>query len=112
AALLSTAQLAPDSGALAAAILQLTRDTSPESVQALENRMAQFAGHMPAAEPDRQAAQAFLAHARLLHDLLPATDETLKALFAVPSQQPLEEARASFTQHRLSIEAAAQRFRL
>ncbi len=53
-----------------------------------------------------------LAHARLLYDLLPAVDETLKAFIAVPSGQPLAETRALFASHRAMVEATEQRFRL
>ena len=107
------AQLAPAAGALAAAILYLTRDTSPDAVKALQERIDRFAAQAPAAGPDAEAARALLAHARLLQDLIPAVDETLKALIAVPSRQPLEEIRALFSLHQSAIvEATAQRFRL
>ena len=92
------AQLAPATGALAAAILYLTRDTSPDAVKALQERIDRFAAQAPTVGPDAEAARALLAHARLLHDLLPAVDETLKALIAVPSRQPLEEIRAQFSE--------------
>jgi hypothetical protein len=88
-------------GALAAAILYLTRDTSPDAVRALGERIDRFAAQAPVAGPDAEAAQALLAHARLLQDLLPAVDETLKALLAVPSRPPLEEIRSLFATHRM-----------
>ncbi|MET0631982.1 MAG: two-component system VirA-like sensor kinase [Xanthobacteraceae bacterium] len=106
------AQLAPATGALAAAILYLTRDTSPNAVKALQERIERFATQAPTVGPHAEAAQALLAHARLLHDLLPAVDETLKALIAVPSRQPLEEMRAQFSNRQAAAEATAQRFRL
>jgi signal transduction histidine kinase len=108
------AQISPTTGALAAAILNLTRNTSPESVKALQERIDQFAAQASAFGPDAdaEAAQAMLAHARLLRDLLPAVDETLRALVAVPSRQPLEEIRLQFAFRRTAVEATAQRFRL
>jgi signal transduction histidine kinase len=106
------AQLAPATGALAAAILYLTRDTSPEAIEALQERIDRFAAQAPAAGPDTEAARALLTHSRLLHDLLPAIDETLKALAAAPSRQPLEAIRTLFSRHRSAVEATAQRFRL
>lgn len=106
------AQLAPATGALAAAILHLTRDTSPDAVKALQKRIDRFAAKAPTIGLDAAAAQALLAHARLLHDLLPAVDETLKALVAAPSRQPLEEIRGRFSHHWSVVEATAQRFRL
>jgi signal transduction histidine kinase len=106
------AQLAPATGALTAALLYLRRDASPDAVQALQERIDQFAAQAPTAGPDAEAARALLAHSRLLQELLPAVDETLKALVAAPSRQPLDELRAQFSDHRSAVEATAQRFRL
>ena len=106
------AQLAPATGALTAALLYLMRDTSPDAVKALQERIDQFAAQAPTAGPDAEAAQALLAHSRLLQELIPAVDETLKALVAAPSRQPLEEVRALFSDRRFAVEATAQRFRL
>jgi signal transduction histidine kinase len=106
------AQLAPAAGALAAAILYLTRDTSPDAVKALQERIDRFAAQAPAVGPGADAARALLAHARLLQELLPSVDETLKALVAVPSRQPREEIRALFSSHQAAVEATARRFRL
>jgi len=106
------AQLATAAGALAAAVLYLTRDTSPDAVKALQERIDQFAAQAPAAEPDADAARALLAHARLLEELLPAVDETLKSLVAMPSRQPLEEVRTLFAGHRSAVETTARGFRL
>ena len=104
------AQLAPATGALAAAILYLRRDTSPDAVNVLQERIDRFAEQAPAVGPDAEAARALLAHARLLQELLPAVDETLKALVAVPSRQPLEEIRGQFSHRQSVVEATAQRF--
>jgi signal transduction histidine kinase len=106
------AQLAPATGALTAALLYLRRDTSPDAVKALEERIDQFAAQAPTAGPDAEAARALLAHSRLLQELLPAVDEMLKGLVAAPSRQPFEELRALFSEHQSAVEATAQRFRL
>jgi signal transduction histidine kinase len=106
------AQLAPATGALTAALLNLRRDTSPDAVRALQERIDQFAAQAPTIGPDAEAARALLAHSRLLQELLPAVDETLKALVAAPSRQPLEELRSLFSHRRSIVEATAQRFRL
>ena len=106
------AQLAPATGALTAALLNLRRDTSPDAVRALQERIDQFAAQAPTIGPDAEAARALLAHSRLLQELLPAVDETLKALVAAPSRQPLEELRSLFSHRRSVVEATAQRFRL
>ncbi|MFY9955467.1 two-component system VirA-like sensor kinase [Bradyrhizobium sp.] len=105
-------QLAPATDALAAAILYLSRDTSPEALQALQQRIDQFAQQAPTAGPEAETARAMLAHARLLYDQLPAVDETLKAFIAVASAQALEATRALFSHYRTVVEAGEQRFRL
>jgi len=106
------AQLAAPAGALAAAILHLARDTSPEVVLAMQERIDQLAAQAPTGGSDGEAAQALLAHARLLQGLLPAVDETLRVLVSVPSRLPLEEARALFVDHQAAVDATAQRYRL
>jgi signal transduction histidine kinase len=106
------AQLEPATGALAAALLNLRRDTSPDAVKALQERIDRFAAQAPTVGPDVEAARALLAHSRLLQELLPAIDETLRALVAAPSRQPLEEIRALFSDQRSAVETTAQRFRL
>ncbi len=78
-------QLAPATGALAAAILHLARDPSPETLKALQERIDDFAAQAPTAGPEAEVARAMMAHARLLHDQLPAVDATLRAFIAVPS---------------------------
>lgn len=105
-------KLAPATGALAAAILHLTRDTSPESAAAVEQQTDRFAAQAPASGPEAEAAQALLAHARLLRQLLPVVDDTLKRLFAVPSRQSLDATRALFASHQAAIETTARWYRL
>src|SRR5215831_17288812 len=106
------AQLAPATGALAAALLNLRRDTSPDAVKALQERIDQFAAQAPATGPDAEAARTLLAHSRLLQELIPTVDDTLKALVAAPSRQPLEELRAQFSDRRSAVEVTEQRYRL
>jgi len=106
------AQLAPATGALAATILHLARDTSSESLKALQERIDQFAQQAPTVEPGAVMARAMLAHARLLYDQLPTVDATLRAFIAVPSAKALEDTRAMFSLHRSMVEAGEQRYRL
>ncbi len=106
------ARLTPATGAMVAAILHLARDSSPEAAGALQQRIDHFAAQAPTVGPDAEAAHALLAHARLLHDLLPAINATLKALVAVPSRQPFEDARALFAGHQAVVESTVQRSRL
>jgi signal transduction histidine kinase len=106
------AQFAPAVGALAAAILNLTLDPSPQSSKAVEDRLAPLLSQTPGSGPPSVETEALVAHARLLRDLLPTVDDTLKALVAVPNKQPLEETRGVFADRHAGMEATAQRFRL
>jgi signal transduction histidine kinase len=101
----------PATAALAAAVLHLTRDTSPDIVQALQERIDQFDAQVSEAGPDVEAARALVAHARLLRDLLPAVTTTLKSLVAVSTEQPLQATRTLFADHQAAIESTAQRYR-
>ncbi|WP_166298029.1 two-component system VirA-like sensor kinase [Bradyrhizobium sp. 2S1] len=105
-------QLAPATGALAAAILYLSRDTSSAAMRALQEKIDQFAQQTPTTGPDAEPARAMLAHARLLYEQLPAVDETLKAFIAAASTHALEEVRELFSRHRSVVEAGEQRYRL
>ena len=102
----------PATGALAAAILHLTFDSSTDAARAVDDRLAQAERRWPASGPDTGATpQALLAHARLLRELLPSVDTTIKALLAVPSGAALEATRAEFAGRHAVIEANAQRSR-
>jgi signal transduction histidine kinase len=105
-------RLAPATGAIAAALLNLRRDTSADAVNALKERIDRFAAQAPSLGPDAEAARALLAHARLLHDLLPAIDATLKTILDLPSQPALQDTRALFARHQAIVEAKVQRSRL
>lgn len=105
-------RLAPATGALAAAILHLARDPSSEALKALQDRIDEFAEQAPTAGPEAEPARAMLAHARLLHDQLPAVDATLRAFIAVPSAEAIGETRAMFSAHRSMVEAVELRFRM
>ena len=104
--------LAPATGALAAAVLHLSLDSSPTAVDAVQQRLDELVAQAPSTGPRSAAAQALVAHARLLHMLLPTIDQTLKTLVAEPSNQPLQSIRAQFADRHAVGEATAQRFRL
>jgi len=97
--------------ALAAAMLHLTLDTSPAAAQDVQERLDQLA-RQPVDPAEADAVQALLAHGRLLHDLLPATDRIVKALFDLASKQELTAIRALTLAHQQADEQTAQRFRL
>jgi PAS domain S-box-containing protein len=105
-------QFAPSATALAAAVLHLARDSSPESAKSLQQYINRFEAQAPTAGLEGEAVHALLAHARLLSDLLPGVDQTLRALVAAPSRQPLEETRELLARAQAAFEVTAQRFRV
>ncbi len=76
--------------AAAAAMLQLTLDTSPAAVREVKDQLDEL---------ERQAGEAsagtsvegLLAHGRLLHDLLPSVDGILRTIRALPRKQYQDE---------------------
>jgi PAS domain-containing protein len=105
-------QFAPSATALAAAVLHLARDSSAESARSLRQQIDRFEAQAPAGGLDGEAAHALLAHARLLSELLPQVDQTLRALVASPTRQPFEEARELLVRAQAALEVTAQRSRV
>jgi PAS domain S-box-containing protein len=105
-------QFAPSTTALAAAVLHLSRDSSVENASSLRQQINRFEAQAPTDGPDGEAARALIAHARLLSDLLPDVDQTLRAIVAAPVRQPLEETRAILARAHADFEGTAQYSRL
>jgi PAS domain S-box-containing protein len=105
-------QFAPSATALAAAILHLARDSSVESARSLQQQINRFEAQAPTSGLEGEAAHALLAHTRLLSDLLPDVDQTLRALVATPGRQPLEEIRELLARAQATVEVTAQRSRI
>ena len=103
--------LAPAVSALAAAILQLTLDTSPAAAREVADRLDELATQ-PLPTGDADPVQALLAHGKLLRDLLPTTDGVLKALLEKPSKRQQETIRTMVLAHQAASRATAQKFRL
>jgi signal transduction histidine kinase len=85
---------------LSAAMLQMTLDTSTETVQAVDHQLDLVAAQ-PLPPDLTEAATALLAYGRLLRDILPATDTDLRAIFRLPTAE--EQTKAASI-----IEAAQQ----
>jgi signal transduction histidine kinase len=103
--------LAPTVSALAAAMLQLTLDTSPLAARDVADRLNGLAAQaLPPGEAG--SIEALLAHGRLLHDLLPTTDRVLTALLEKPSRRQQEAIRTMVLAHQAASRATAQKFRL
>jgi len=102
--------LAPGVSVLTAAMLQLTLDTSPAAAREVADRLKGLATQ---SFPTNAApsVRALVAHAGLLHDLLPATDSVLRALLAAPSQAELKTLRAMILARQAQSRATAREFR-
>jgi len=107
----SARELHPAAGALASAMLHLTHDTAPQSVQAVQDQIVQLEAE--ASPASRAAATRMLAaHARMLLGLLPDVDQVIRALLAVPSETHLEAVRAEVGARHAEAELEARRYRL
>jgi len=100
----------PAVGALAAAMLRLTLDTSPENAADVEDRLRDLAAQ-PVSQTDADVS-GLLLHGRLLHDLLPATDALLSELCAAPRKQDQEAVRKLILARQLASRDTARRFRI
>jgi signal transduction histidine kinase/CheY-like chemotaxis protein len=91
-------------------MLRLTLDASSANAREVKDRLDELASQ-PRASIDADSTQALLAHGRLLHDLLPATDGILKALSAVPQRRNQEEVRRAILERQVASRTAARQFR-
>jgi signal transduction histidine kinase/CheY-like chemotaxis protein len=106
-----TGPLAPGVSGLAAAMLRLTLDTSPPAAREVANRLNYLATQSFPTDA-ALSVRALLAHAGLLHDLLPTTDSVLRALLAAPSQAELKTLRTMILVRQAQSRATAREFRL
>jgi signal transduction histidine kinase len=103
--------LVASASTLAAAMLHLTLNTSPAAARAVQERLDEFAA-LKFPPGDADSIQAFLAHGRMLHDLLPTTDAVLKSLFAVATNSEQEAVRSVVVARQLAARASARQYRL
>ena len=82
----ASADLGPAISAAAAAMLHLTLDTSSAAAREVQDRLDGL-GNLARASGDSEFVEPLLAHGRLLHDLLPAVDNTLTAMRALPRKR-------------------------
>ena len=106
---LASSNLGPPASAAAAAMLQLTLDTSAAAAREVADRLDDLAKQ--AASSDNDFVQAMLAHGRLLHELLPAVDDNLKAIRAVPRRPDQEALRAMLQARKSASRTAARQLR-
>ena len=107
---LASSDFGPVISAAAAAILNLTLDTSSAAVREVQERLDELAKQArPSAEDE--SVGALLVHGRLLNDLLPVTDKTLKAMRAVPRKQNEDALRALVMAQQGASRRTARMFR-
>ena len=95
---------------LTSAMLQLTLDTSPGVVTNVDARLAELSTlSFPAL--DATLTESLLAHARLLRDVLPATDSLLKSLFALPGAAEQQRIREQILERQRVDQTRARRAR-
>ena len=97
--------------ALSSAMLHLTLDTSPQAVREVKDRLEQLA-RLQSSPGDVELIQAAIAHGGILHDLLPATDATLKTLITESSIREQDAVRSLIMKHQLAAQAKARHYRL
>jgi signal transduction histidine kinase len=103
--------MVPAVSGLAAAMLHLTLDTSPETEREVEHWLHDLAGR-PALPEDASSVRALLAHGEMLLALLPATDSVLNALRAVPQGRDREALRALVLSRQIASRVTASNFRI
>jgi hypothetical protein len=106
-----SARLASVVSGLAVAMLHFTLDTSEAAAHEVEDRLNQLAA-LPVSPDDADSVQALLAHARLLHELLPTVDRMLKDLSVRPNRRDEQSLRALILVRQLASREAARWFRL
>lgn len=107
---LASSDLGPAISAAAAAMLHLTLDTSSAAAREVEERLDEVA-RQARSSGDADSVRALLAHGRLLHDLLPAVDNALKAMRAVPRKRDQDALRAMVLTRQGASRATARQFR-
>ena len=102
--------LLPKVSALDSAMLHLTLDTSPAVTADVEDRLA---GISTAAVPatDADLARGLVTHGHMLLRVLPATDNALKSLFAVPSDTEQRRIRETILRRQSAAESHARHSR-
>jgi len=105
-----SADLNPTISAAAAAMLQLTLDTSPAPAQQLKDRLDQLS-QQPTLRADA-VLEALVAHGLLLHDLLPSVDNTLRTMRAEPRKLDQDALRTLIMTRETASRNLAREYRL
>ena len=106
------ATVAAISTKLSAAMLRLTLDTSQAAADEVQGRLNELAALRSPPGDEANFIQATIAHAGVLHDLLPSTDTVLKELLTLASDPEQDVARSLIVKRQLAARAVARRYRL
>ncbi len=96
---------------LSTAMLRLTLDTSQTTAREVQDQLSDLAA-LPPRPGDANLIQATLAHGGLLHDLLPSTDASLKALIDTAANPEQDAVRALILKRQLVSRQSARNYRL
>src|SRR6202790_3398004 len=105
-----SSDLGPTISAAAAAMLHLTLDTSSAAARDVQDRLDKL-GNRARSSGDSESVEALLAHGRLLHDLLPAVDNTLTAMRALPRNRDQDSLRAMILMRQGISRTTARQYR-
>jgi signal transduction histidine kinase/CheY-like chemotaxis protein len=108
---LESSDLGPAVTAASAAMLHLTLDTSSAAVRDVKDRLDELALQRASTAGDGDVVGGLLAHGRLLHDLLPAVDNTLKAMRALPRKRDQDSLRTMVLIRQSASRTTARQFR-
>ena len=107
---LASSDFGPAISSAAAAVLNLTLDTSSGAVREVQERLDELARQARPSAAD-ESVGALLVHGRLLDYLLPVVDKTLKAMRAVPRKQNEDTLRALVVAQQSASRRTARMFR-
>jgi signal transduction histidine kinase len=102
-------ELDPAISAAAAAMLNLTLDTSAGAASEVQDRLDEL--DKLATPSHSELVAPLLAHGRLLHDLLPAVDRGLGAMRALPRKQEQDGLRTLLMARQAETRTSARRYR-
>jgi signal transduction histidine kinase len=94
----------------AAAMLNLTLDTSDVAARDVQNRLDEL-DKRAALSSQSDVVAPLLAHGRLLHDLLPAVDRALETMRAVPRKQQQDILRTLLMTRQAETRTSARQYR-
>jgi signal transduction histidine kinase len=106
---LKAVDLEPAISAAAAAMLNLTLDTSEATAREVQDRLDELESRASASNAD--AVAPLLAHGRLLHDLLPAVDHVLQEMRAMPRKQQQDNLRSLLMARQAETRTSARQYR-